>query len=798
MDPHFSSKDLSQDQRETIARELFTITKKKGDELIGLCPFHDDATPSFGYNTQKDLFNCLTCDDAAGDLIDLWSRVHSHDKKSGYKAFCEQFQTPRSTGSAKKKKSPPKTRKKEKHAIDVPAKIIPEKSWDALPALPLNWLKRCIDKFGWSADIITKFDIRLSIAKKTEPSTARLAIPVRDDEGRLRNIRMYLPNASPKDDKVISWGSGYGSGRLFPTPSFWVSSPIYLCEGEKDTLCAISHGLNAVTQTCGVKSWKSEYNHHFEGMDVIICYDADKPGLVNAEKRGRDLVKVAKSVRIIQWPEFMPYAEKHGEDLTDFFVKHQKTVADLKDLLAEAITITKPAEPEDDEGYKRFLRKNGKKFLPMLLAQAIMQDVEIVSDPDTENIYRWNGKYWEEYKISYLRSKALVMLGDEGSSSKAADAAAIVRDLSILKHSRKMNDQPDWVCLQNGMFNIQTRQLSSFDKNYYSSYMIDIDYDPQYSQECSRWEKFLEETIESGEVIIEIQKFFGYCLTRETRYEKALIMIGPGGDGKSKLLDVLQAMVGEENCSSVKMSALDDQFYVSMLADKLINVSTEIENKVFGSDVFKAIVSGDRISASFKNQTPFTFRPYCKLAFSSNKYPRIRDNSDGFFRKIMVVELKEQFSMKGTDDKFLIEKLLAELSGIFAWALDGLSLLQTVGFDNPKALKETLRDYKVSNNPVLGFIDDCVVIQNQSDDKIQKNVVYKAYKNYCRDSNYRPLGIHQFGKELNNQIRNLRTGRKNIEGREWCYIGIRLTDAALPLPSSSWPDSNKEEKENGA
>jgi len=42
----------------------------------------------------------------------------------------------------------------------------------------------------------------------------------------------------------------------------------------------------------------------------------------------------------------------------------------------------------------------------------------------------------------------------------------------------------------------------------------------------------------------------GYCLLRDARYQKALFLYGSGANGKSTFLDVLCAMVGEENTSS--------------------------------------------------------------------------------------------------------------------------------------------------------------------------------------------------------------------------------------------------------
>ncbi len=33
--------------------------KRQGDELVGLCPFHDDRQPSFSANVSKNAFQCF-------------------------------------------------------------------------------------------------------------------------------------------------------------------------------------------------------------------------------------------------------------------------------------------------------------------------------------------------------------------------------------------------------------------------------------------------------------------------------------------------------------------------------------------------------------------------------------------------------------------------------------------------------------------------------------------------------------------------------------------------------------------
>ncbi|MBA4406576.1 hypothetical protein C0389_04820 [bacterium] len=42
----------------------------KGNELVGLCPFHEEKEPSFKINTEKKVFNCFGCH-ASGNVLDF-------------------------------------------------------------------------------------------------------------------------------------------------------------------------------------------------------------------------------------------------------------------------------------------------------------------------------------------------------------------------------------------------------------------------------------------------------------------------------------------------------------------------------------------------------------------------------------------------------------------------------------------------------------------------------------------------------------------------------------------------------
>src|ERR1017187_7523652 len=52
---------------EEVVGEFVTL-KKRGSNLIGLCPFHNEKTPSFNVNPTRNIYKCFGCGKAGGPL----------------------------------------------------------------------------------------------------------------------------------------------------------------------------------------------------------------------------------------------------------------------------------------------------------------------------------------------------------------------------------------------------------------------------------------------------------------------------------------------------------------------------------------------------------------------------------------------------------------------------------------------------------------------------------------------------------------------------------------------------------
>ena len=382
-----------------------------------------------------------------------------------------------------------------------------------------------------------------------------------------------------------------------------------------------------------------------------------------------------------------------------------------------------------------------------------------MTDPLTGLVYRWNGKYWEEYEESHLKKKAVELLRNEAQKSRVEDAIFQIKMLTTMPVGRKLNDRMDCINLKSGILNINTFEIIPHVEDYYFTQMLPIDFDPDSEKKCDNFLKYLDTNIATPEVIDQLQEFTGYCLVRHCKYEKALYLIGPGADGKSTYMKILRELVGPENCSAVSFSAIEDQFQRSAMYNRLVNLSAEIGAEAMESQYFKKIVSGDTLQAAYKHVDSFEFDPFCKLVFAGNMLPRVRDNTDGYFRKLLIIQMKRQFLEDDPGrDPYLFDKLKEELSEIFYWALCGLKRLVEQGRFSPSAeTREVLQDYKRLNNPVLCYVEEeCEVVQ---DAEVPKKSIYSDYVNYCKRNGYTGLNAGNFFRELKSVFRNLRDYR---------------------------------------
>jgi putative DNA primase/helicase len=151
------------------------------------------------------------------------------------------------------------------------------------------------------------------------------------------------------------------------------------------------------------------------------------------------------------------------------------------------------------------------------------------------------------------------------------------------------------------------------------------------------------------------------------------------------------------------------------------------------------------------------------------------DASGAMASRFVILVTTESFL--GREDKYLTDKLLAELPGIFAWALDGLDSLAERGkLIQPASSDEAMRELQELASPVRAFINERCLVGDQHE--VLCSALYAAWRKWCAEigRDY-PGNERTFGRDLRAvepKITIRRPRRKGGRGQNRHYVGIGI------------------------
>lgn len=273
-------------------------------------------------------------------------------------------------------------------------------------------------------------------------------------------------------------------------------------------------------------------------------------------------------------------------------------------------------------------------------------------------------------------------------------------------------------------------------------YCLPYPYEPK--ADCPLWHHFLDHVLPDQKAQQVLAEFIGYSLMQHHQFEKMLWLVGPGQNGKSTVLDVLESLFGSENVSNLSLDQLtNDQIMRSAFEHKLLNISSETGDKINAS-VMKRICSGEAVTVEQKYVNPHETRSYGKVIMATNELPK-PENTSAFFRRIIMLS----FEVTITDDEkdvHLADKLKTELPGILNWVLESLPpLMERNEFTTSESSERIKKEYELESDNVKLFLYEML---EPSATSTHGQDLFDAYLGYCKNSNLYPTGRTKFYKRL--------------------------------------------------
>lgn len=313
-------------------------------ETAVCCPFphhtesgieYYETNPSAHINLDKGLFHCKVCDTGLSEIAFI-SKVLGTSYESASK-IAKMFTT-----------------KEDKY------------TWNKNYQISEDIKSKCLS-LGISETVVDELDIKTEFGDE-------IAFPV-FMYGKLVDVRSYRPH--DRANKIKSRASTT-SGLIIPF-DIWRYTPknkwTVLCAGEKDMAVTRSQGFNAITLTGGEKALP-KITTAFKDRKIAICYDNDEAGISGARALASELIKYTSEVKVVT--NFHEVCKEHGEDLTDYFTKYNKTKADLIDCINSTPLYT-IEEAREEQQKRRPLISLLEASKPQYINRIVQSNVQVVA-----------------------------------------------------------------------------------------------------------------------------------------------------------------------------------------------------------------------------------------------------------------------------------------------------------------------------------------------------------------------------------------------------------------------------------
>ena len=300
------------------------------------------------------------------------------------------------------------------------------------------------------------------------------------------------------------------------------------------------------------------------------------------------------------------------------------------------------------------------------------------------------------------------------------------------------------------------------------------------------WLKFLGELL-YPEDIPTLQEFMGYCLLPTTKGQKLLMLIGRGGEGKSRIGLVLRALLGANMATGSMAKVETSRFARADLEHELVMLDDDMKLEALPqTNYIKAIVTAELpMDLERKGRQSYQGDLYVRfLGFGNGSLKALYDRSEGFFRRQIILTTRPKAAGR-TDDPFIAERMCAEAEGIFLWCLEGLRRLIANGysFTLSERARGNMAEAVSNGNNVVDFMRSEGYIRFRADCEASSRDLYAVYRLWCEDNALKALSARSFslyvcenlelyGLEQSNNI--YLPGGRRVRG----FVGVELLQRA--------------------
>lgn len=340
----------------------YVSLNKRGKNYFGVCPFHDDHSPSMSVNEEKQMFKCFTCG-VGGNVFTFVSKYENIDFISSVKKVGELVGINVDTSNYKKQDS---IYKSDYEIMDYATKIYQNNLNSNLGTDAREYLesrkfsKECIKDFSIGFSTRDNKGLYNLISKKyknkdledlgliningtfySDVFTNRIMIPIKDHNNNVVGFTGRVITKDYDGGKYINTKETriYTKGNIlfnYYNSKEYIreKKEVILVEGNMDAIRLYSSGIKNVIALMGTNITKYQIDLLKKlRVSIILMLDNDDAGLEATLKNGELLLKENIEVYVVRLSSVKDpdeYIVKYGVDKLNDTIKHKISYLEFK------------------------------------------------------------------------------------------------------------------------------------------------------------------------------------------------------------------------------------------------------------------------------------------------------------------------------------------------------------------------------------------------------------------------------------------------------------------------------------
>jgi len=478
--------------------------------------------------------------------------------------------------------------------------------------------------------------------------------------------------------------------------------------------------------------------------------------------------------------------EELQNELSTSEILSLSSVSDSRSSLRDSLGVDKPSVKPPLLQTKK---DNAKRLTLEEMQRAIVSKVTLITH--NGGLYYYNSRTYKAICNSYellslIRSRISSSAFSSASTKQFFDLLVYLKaDDSLVpaNYEERLNQSKYFVVLRNGVLDLRTLTLLPHSPRYLTFHEFDAEY---VDKKPKVFLRFLED-VSGGdpEIICRIVEVMGYLFSGINRRYFFVAGTAPCS-GKSTLGLLLQALVGEEQVSSISTHQLDSRFSLGGTRNKILNLAMDVPKGHLSSvtvSLLKSISGGDPIIIEEKYQPAERIVSRLRFLFGTNYkicVPQSEDE-DAFWSRMIVLPFCYSVPQHKID-YMLLDKLVEEKDRIISYCLRAMSkvLDNNCRFSECQAADEMKADWRSSGVDLKSFESywyETVDVTGDPDDEVFSMELYQRYQDYCNDRHLEIVPYNYIKRWITTNARGVCTHKRihrTNENPRSGYTGIRF------------------------